>query len=117
MSVSKYAQDRLALLLLTVMLFLAGLAVLLVILRLGPLADGSPLIQYRGNLGEMAFRVGQASDHARFAVFALLAAGGHAFMSFKAYHIRRHFAYVVLAAGILLLMLTIIVSNQLFYHS
>lgn len=99
------------------MIFLSILSVVLVLLRMGSLNSGNPLIQFRENLGERAFRAGDASDHIRFIVFALLTGGFHTFLSLKVYHIKKHFSYTILGLGILLLVLTIIVSSELVYHS
>ena len=117
MSTKKYFQDRVVLLLLTVMIFLAVLSSVLVLLRMDGLSSGNPLIQFRENLGERAFRAGDANDHIRFIIFAVLTGTFHTFLSLKVYHIRKHFSYTVLGLGILLLVLTIIVSSELVYHS
>lgn len=117
MSAKKYFQDRVVLLLLTVLSFLTVLSVVLVLLRMGSLGGGNPLIQFRENLGERAFRAGDGNDHIRFIIFALITGGFHTFLSLKVYHIKKHFSYTILGLGILLLVLTIIVSSELFYHS
>lgn len=117
MPAKKYFQDRVVLLLLTVTIFLSVLAVVLVLLRMGSLNSGNPLIQFRENLGERAFRTGDASSHLRFIVFAVLTGAFHSYLSLKVYHIKKHFSYTVLGLGILILVLTIIVSSELVYHS
>lgn len=116
-SAKKYFQDRIVLLLLSITIFLSLLAVILVLFRLDSVSGTNPIIQYRENLGVNAFKSGVPGDHYRFVVFPLLVGAFHIFLSLKAYHIRKHFSYTVLGLGILLVILNIIVSSELIYHS
>jgi hypothetical protein len=114
MAAKKYFQDRIVLLLLSINVFLALLASILVLLRIDTGSGAVQIIQYRPRLGLGAFyEAGSATGLISFIVFALLVAGFHAFLSFKIYHIRRYFAIAVLSLGTLLLVLTLVISNSL----
>lgn len=109
----KYFQDRMVLLLLTANTFIALLSSILILLRLdGGRTDGY-IVQYRANLGLSAFKTGDASTLISFIIFAGLVLLLHTAMSMKTYHSRRHFSVIILAMALLLLLLTMIVSNAL----
>ncbi len=110
----KYLQDKLVLLLLSANLFLAFLCAVLVFLRLnfGQGAEGY-IIEYRSNLGISAFKVGGISGLLNFAGFAAVLIVANIALSVRAYRVRRELSLSILAAGILLLLLAIIVSNAL----
>ncbi|MDZ7744354.1 MAG: hypothetical protein U5K77_01170 [Candidatus Saccharibacteria bacterium] len=112
MAAKKYFHDRLILLLLSVNIFLALLTIVLVLLRLD-FASSGQIIQYRSNLGLNAFKTGSVIGIMSFMVFSTFVAAFHSYLSYRAYHIRRHFALVVLGLGTLLLILSLIVSNAL----
>jgi hypothetical protein len=109
----KYFHDRMVLLLLSINTFVALLSSILILLRLdGGRTDGY-IVQYRANLGLSAFKTGSASTLISFIVFAGLVLLFHTIMSMKVYHLRRHFSVAILAMGLLLLVLSMIVSNAL----
>lgn len=110
----KYLHDKLVLLLLSANVFLAFLCAVLIFLRLniGQGAEGY-IVEYRSNLGISAFRVGGVTGLLSFAGFAILLAIANIAISVRTYRIRRELALAVLAAGILLLILAVIVSNAL----
>jgi hypothetical protein len=110
----KYLHDKLVLLLLSANVFLAFLCAALIFLRLniGQGAEGY-IVEYRSNLGISAFRVGGVSGLLSFAGFAVLMAIASIAISVRTYRIRRELALAMLAAGILLLILAVIVSNAL----
>jgi hypothetical protein len=110
----KYLHDKLILLLLSANIFLAFLCAVLILLRIN-LAQGAEgyIVEYRSNLGISAFRVGGVSGLLSFAGFAILMAVTNIGLSIRTYRIRRDLAVAVLAAGILLLILAVIVSNAL----
>jgi hypothetical protein len=110
----KYLQDKLILLLLSANIFLAFLCAALVFLRLnfGQGVEGY-IIEYRSNLGISAFRIGGISRLIDFAIFAIIIVVANVVLSIRTYHIRRELALSILAAGLLLLILAIIVSNAL----
>lgn len=108
-----YFHDRIILLLLSVNTFLTLLCALLVLLRLDVGRPGGYIVQYRSSLGLSAFKSGNASVLASFALFALFVLVFHTLLSMRVYPIRRPFAIVILSMGLLLLILSIIVSNAL----
>lgn len=109
----KFIHDRVVLLLLSVNMFLTMLGSLLILLRLEPGRGAGYIVQYRSNLGLDAFKSGSARDLMGFMVFAIFVFVFHTVLSAKAYHHRRHFAVAVLGLGLLLLVLSLIVSNAL----
>lgn len=109
----KYFHDRTVLLLLSVSTFLTLIGVLLVLLRLDiGRADGY-IVEYRSNLGLSAFKSGNATTFFAFALFNLFVLFYHWMLSMRAYAVSRRFALVVLALGLLLLLMSLIVSNAL----
>lgn len=110
----KYLQDKLVLLLLSANIFLAFLCAVLVLLRLnfGQGAEGY-IVEYRSNLGISAFRVGGIFGLLNFAGFAIVLMVINVALSIKTYKIRRELSLSILAAGLLILLLAIIVSNAL----
>lgn len=110
----KYLHDKLILLLLSANIFLAFLCAALIFLRLNlGQGAGGYIVEYRSNLGISAFRVGGIVGLLSFAGFALLLVLINVALSIRSYRIRRELSLAVLAAGILLLLLAIIVSNAL----
>ena len=110
---TKYFHDRLILLLLSVNVFLAMTASIFVLLRLSSNHGNGYIVQYRPGLGIDAFKQGSVSELISFVGFAVLVVAVHAALSWRAYRINRQLAVTVLALGILLLLLTLIVSNAL----
>jgi len=109
----KYFQDKEVLLLLGINVFLAFLASTIILLRLGSNTSSGYIVQYRANLGIGTFKSGSSIDFVYFIVFAILIAVFHILLSVRTYSLRRQFSIVLLSMGILLLTLTIIVSNAL----
>jgi hypothetical protein len=109
----KYFQDRLVLLCLSVSTFLAFFGSILILLRLDSGRSDGYIVQYRANLGLDAFKSGGASALLSFIIFSILVLALHTILSMKVYHARRHFATAILGLGILLLAVSIIVSNAL----
>lgn len=112
-SAKSYFQDRLVLLFLSVNAFLALLAILLILFRVGSGGGSIFIAQYRSNLGASAFKPGRATDLLAFIGFALVVLATHVALSWQSYHIRRQLSLAILALGIVLLLLCIIVSNAL----
>lgn len=108
-----YFQDRLVLLLLSINAFLAFLASILVLLRIGGAGNSGYITQFRANLGISAYKAGSLLSILSFIGFALVVLGVHAVLGWKVYHIKRQLSLVVLVLGMLLLVLCIIVSNAL----
>ena len=93
---------------------MAFLCAVLVFLRLniGQGVEGY-IVEYRSNLGISAFRVGGVLGIISFSLFALLATIINAALSIRTYKIRRELSLAVLAAGGLLLIMAVIISNAL----
>jgi hypothetical protein len=110
----KYLHDKIVLLLVSANIVLAFLCTVLVFLRLN-IGQGSEgyLVEYRSNLGISAFKNGSLAAILSFVVFAVLIVIMNIVLSIRIYHVRRELSIVVLAAGVLLLTLTTIVSNAL----
>lgn len=109
----RYLHDRLVLLLLSTSAFLAFLGSALILLRLNNSHSNGYIIEYRSNLGISGFTDGHLIDVLSFIVFLFLVLGLHTVLSHRIYHSYRPFSLCILGLGILLLILTIIVSNAL----
>lgn len=112
----KYFHDHLVMLLLSVNAFLAIGGSLLIILNLTASHSNAYIIQCRDCSNDAAankFTNGTLINLLGFVVFAGLVLVAHAVLSYKAYKIHRQLAITVLVLGVLLLLLTIIVSNAL----
>lgn len=97
----------------TATIFFAFLELVLVLLNIGS-GGRLNLVEYRPNLGLSAYTYDSSSlPYISFIVFSFMVATIHLLLSIKVYLIRRHYAVVVLGMGLLLLVLTIIVSNSL----
>lgn len=108
----RYIHDRLILLLLSVNSFLVIFGALQIALRLGSRTSGY-IVEYRANLGVSHFKPGGAWGLADFIIFMLLIFAVNTLISVRAYRIRREYAAAALAMGLLLLILSIVVSNAL----
>lgn len=109
----KYFHDHLVLLLLSVNAFLAIAGSIFILLRLSTSHGTGYIVQYRASLGINAFETGSVVSLLAFVVFALLVLAVHFLLSQRAYKIHRQLAIAILSLGILLLALTIIISNAL----
>lgn len=108
----KYFHDRFVLVALTINVFLTLLAIAFVTLNLGD--TGSSYIQsYRSNLGLNAYQVGNVGQIISFAVFSVAVLVGQFVISLKFYGIRKHVSWIIMVLGMLLLVLSLIVSNAL----
>ena len=109
----KYFQDHFILLLLSINAFLAFSTIALILVRLSAGHGDSYIVQYRSSLGINAFQTGSVIDILSFIAFAILVLVIHTVLSLRIYQISRHLAIVTLSLGVLLLLLTIIISNAL----
>lgn len=103
-------------LLLSVNAFLAIGGSLFVLLSLGTNRSNSYIIQCRDCSNPAAvnkFTNGDITALLGFVAFAVLVLAAHAVLSHRAYHVHRQLSIVILALGVLLLALTIVVSNAL----
>jgi hypothetical protein len=109
----KYFHDHAVLLLLSINAFLALAASLFVLLRLSAGHGNGYIVQYRPSLGINAFKTGSVTELLGFIGFALVVLVVHVMLSMRSYHVHRQLAITILSMGILLLVLSIIVSNAL----
>jgi hypothetical protein len=110
----KYLHDRFVLLLVSISIFLTFTCVALILLRagIGQGVDGY-IVQYRANLGLSAFQKGSVIPIVSFIFFALITLVINIVLSIKTYAIRRTLSLTVLGLGVLISLLSIIVSNAL----
>lgn len=109
----KYFQDHFVLLLLSINAFLAALAVVFITLRISTSHGNDYIVQYRPSLGLDSYKPGSVLDLVGFIGFAIIVIAINSTLSYKVYKIHRQLSIVVLSLGILLLVLTIIISNAL----
>lgn len=109
----KFFQDKLILLLVSSNIFLAFICVIIIFLRVGQASGGGYIIEYRSNLGISAFARGNVAEILSFAAFAVIMAVLNIMIALRTYPITRVLSMLILGSGILLLVLTIIVSNAL----
>lgn len=109
----RYIHDRMVLLLLTANTFFAILTSMLILLRLDSNRAEGYIVGYRPSLGLSAFYKGDSAAILSFAVFALFILVFHIFLSIRVYRIRRHLSLVILAMGLLLILLSLVISNAL----
>lgn len=108
----KYFHDRFVLLMLTINIFLAGITVVSVLLRLGD-TDNSYIQAYRSNLRFEAYEVGGVEQIIAFVLFAAAVLVGQFFISLRFHSIRKHVSWIMMVLAALLLILGVIVSNSL----
>ena len=109
----KYFHDHLVLLLLSVNVFLALAGSIFTLLRLSTSQGTGYIVEYRSSLGTDAFHTGSVIDLISFVAFAAAVLAVHVILSLRAYQIHRQLAIVILCLGILLLALSVIISNAL----
>ncbi|HVC36750.1 MAG TPA: hypothetical protein VNE40_04915 [Candidatus Dormibacteraeota bacterium] len=109
----KYFHDHYILLLLSINTFLVFVAVVIVLWRLSAGHGTGYIVQYRADLGINAFKTGSVTELLGFIGFALMVFGIHTVLSLRTYRIHRQLSTAILMLGILLLVLTIIISNAL----
>jgi len=108
-----YFHDHLVLLLLSINVFLAFAGSIFILLRLSTSHGTGYIVQYRSSLGINAFKTGSIADMLALVGFAAIVLAVHTLLSLGTYKIHRQLAISILALGILLLTLTIIISNAL----
>src|SRR5580704_2384801 len=112
----KYFHDHLVMLLLSVNAFLAIGGSLFILVSLSTGHSDGYIIQCRDCSNPEAvnrFTNGSVVGLLSFVAFAVLVLVSHTVLSLRAYKIHRQLAIAILALGILLLTLSIIVSNAL----
>lgn len=108
----EYFHDRIVLLLLSISAFLTVFAVLSVLLRMQDNGAGY-IVQYRATLGTHAFKPGSFSNILGFVVFSVVVLVTNTLLSLKTYRIHRQLSLLILSMSVLLLVLSIVVSNAL----
>lgn len=108
-----YFHDRVVLLLISANTFLTILSGILIILNIDLNRPDGYIVQYRANLGLSAYKAGSSLILLSFIGFALAVMVLHTLLSMKMYAHRRSFAIATLGLGLLLLIITLFVSNAL----
>jgi DMSO/TMAO reductase YedYZ heme-binding membrane subunit len=109
----EYLKDRNAVMLLGVTIFLALLAIALIVFGIASTSGSNYIVRYRANLGIDAFKSGGLADILSFVAYIVLVTVAQAVLSIKAYPINKRLSFVILGFGMLLLILAIIVSSAL----
>lgn len=112
----KYFHDHVVLLLLSVLAFFALGSALYVLVSLSTGHSSGYIVQCRDCTNRASisrFTNGSVVSLLALPVFSIIVLAAHTALSLRAYKINRHLAIAVLSLGILLLLLTIIVSYQL----
>lgn len=107
-----FFHDRIVLLMLSINSFLLMALTVFVLLRISGDASNY-IVEFRANRVLSNFRSGDVWAIVSFIVFGFFIAGFNTFLSFKAYHVKRHFSIAILAMTSLLLGASLIVSNAL----
>lgn len=112
----RYLHDKVVLVLLSAIVFFAVFNALWVLLRLdSSRSAGRIVVQYRPSLGLSGYYYnGGKLGVLSLAIFSLFILVFHTIMSIKVYKIRRQLSLVILALGLLLILLTLVISNALF---
>jgi hypothetical protein len=114
MAVSKkYFHDHFVMLLLSVNAFLTIAGSIFILLRLSTSQGNGYIVQYRPELGINAYQTGSVIELLGFVAFLFLVLGVHTMLSLRIYRLHRQLAIAILSLGILLSVLTIIISNAL----
>ncbi len=109
----KYFHDRVILLFISSIVFLAVLNMVLILLGITS-GNNLNLVQYRPNLVLDAYTYDTSTlTYVYFIIFGYLVMLVHIYMSMKVYVVRRYYSVTVLAMGLILIVLSIIVSNAL----
>ena len=110
----RYFYDKSVLLLLSVSIFLVVVIVINISFRIANgQGVGDYFVQYRSTAGIGAFTTGSMFDIVQFVLFTLLVQIIALVLSVRTYIIKRELSLTVLSFGILLLLITAIVSNAL----
>lgn len=112
----KYFHDHFVLLLLSISAFLAIGVSIFILVKLGTSHSNGYIVACRDCSNPSAinrFTSGGIGGLLSFIAFAALVFGVNTFLSMRVYKIHRQLALVVLSLGVLLLLLTVIISNAL----
>lgn len=92
---------------------LAVLGSLLILLRIDSGRSDGYIVQYRANLGISAYKAGDLTEILSFIAFLVLILVLHVGISMRIYHMRRYVSVAVLGLGLLLMVLSVVVSGAL----
>lgn len=110
----KYFHDKLVLLLASISGLLAVLTIVLILLRAGiGQSTNDYIVAYRENLGLSAYQRGSILSILSFGLFVIVILIINIVLSIRTYTIRRTLSLTVLGLGILVLVLSLIISNAL----
>jgi hypothetical protein len=110
----KYFHDHFVLLLLATNVFLAIAGSIFIAISLSTShGNNTYIFQYRPFLGASEYTAGSVINLFSFVGFAIIVLAIHSSLSFRAYKIHRQLAIAILSLGVLLLLLTIMISNAL----
>lgn len=110
----KYLQDRLALFLVSVNLFLMVACIVLIAVRVLSNSGNAYIAGYRPSLGPIDSSIpGTLVDILAFIVFAIIVFISNVVLSIRAFVIQKHVSYAILLMSTVLLVLAIIISNSL----
>jgi hypothetical protein len=109
----QYFRDHLVLLLLSVNSFLTVAGTLFILIRLSTSHGNGYIVQYRPTVAFETFKQGNISDLLSMIVFLWLVFAVHTLLSLRIYHIHRQLTVAILSLGMLLLVLTVIITNAL----
>jgi hypothetical protein len=108
-----YFHDRLVLLLLSINSFLTVLSTIFILLKMDSSRADSYIVQYRANLGLSAFKAGGSDTFISFILFSVITLVFSVLLSMRVYSFHKQFSIAILSLGLLLLVLSLIVSNAL----
>lgn len=109
----KYFHDHYVLLLLSINAFLAVAGIVSIVIRLTSSHGNGYIVQYRPSLGISAYQTGSMLQLISLGIFAALVTAINVGLSYRAYNIHRQLSMTILSLGVLLMVLTIIISNAL----
>jgi hypothetical protein len=109
----KFFQDHIMLLLLSVNAFLALFVAIEILIRINSGRSGAYIVKYHPTVGISAYQTGSVVEILSFIGFGFIVLAVHSVLAIRIYRVNRPTAIAILSLGLLLLLLTIIVSNAL----
>jgi hypothetical protein len=109
----KFLQDKVVLLLITLIALLVVIGVSVVLLRFDVSKNPTTVVAYRPNISGASYQSGKPIDIYSMAIYILFTAVAGIFLSARIYKIRHSVSVFLLASTALLLILATIVSNSL----
>ena len=111
----KYFHDHLVLLLLSINVFVLIASTIFILVRISTTHGNGFIVQYRPTVGINIYTPGNMLGLLSFIGFSWLVTIANSILSLKFYPIHRQVAIAVLSLGILLLVLSGIISNSLLF--